>query len=488
MKNYFLGEMAMIYEKLRQSTLPQLIPPQAKILVAVSGGPDSMALSHVLWRYAQENRAQEISLVLTHVHHGVRRESDEEALMVQEIAKRWGVPCLVHRFDAKAYAKASGQSFETAAREWRYARWKEDMVQYNCNRLATAHHLGDQAETVLYRLLRGSGTAGLAGIYPQRGEVIRPFLTVSKDEILEYCQREQIPYALDSTNFQTLYVRNRIRLELLPELKKSYNPRILETIARTAEVLRWDEEYLDHQAGEAWKSYGLSCEKDRVQLSRAAFQEPKAILSRLIRRAAVEVTGEPRGLGFNYVREILDSGGKMGWKQDLPHFTVHIRQDGIWFLSKADSVITSKDHIRWGEEILSVFSKSTVRLGEWSELGGPEVEAGLFLVDEFDPNIMKKEEILAWADFDHKSLSKLDKELVFRFRREGDKFWIKGLGHKSLKKVFQEARISAEERKEIPLFAVGSQILWIPGVKQSDSCAAGMGSRVRVLIRRNTRV
>lgn len=475
----------MIYEKMRQSVLPLLIPPNSRILVAVSGGPDSMALSHVLWRYVHEASEQGISLVLTHVHHGLRQESDAEAVMVQEMAQCWEVPCVVHQFDAQAYAQATGQSFETAAREWRYARWNEDMIEYKCDLIATAHHLGDQAETVLYRLLRGSGTAGLAGIYPRKGKIIRPFLTLKKEDILDYCQAQHISYAVDYTNFQPVFVRNRIRLELLPELKQNYNPKILEAIGRTAEVLRWDEEYLEQQTDKVWETYCLFSGFEQVQLSREVFQEPKAILSRLVRRAAARVTGEPRGLGFTYVQQIIESDGLIGWKQDLPQFTVHIGYEGIWFLGKASGE-KRKHEEKWlaGERVLEKCSETPLSMGVWSKLRGFDLWTGVFPSEEFDDEFVKNKNIIAWADFDQEELSRLEEDLVFRSRRPGDTLWMQGVGHKSLKKVFQEAKINSEERGRIPLLAAGMQILWIPGVKQSDSCLAEMKPKVRVIILR----
>lgn len=479
----------MIYEKMRQTILPRLLPPQARILIAVSGGPDSMALSHVLWRYAQEFKEQEISLVMTHVHHGVRTESDEEAVMVQEMAAQWGIPCIIHRFDAKAYAEDSGQSFEAAAREWRYARWTEDLEQYNCDLLATAHHLGDQAETVLYRLLRGSGTAGLAGIYPQKGRIIRPFLTLKKEELLEYCQKEQIPYAVDYTNFQPLFVRNRIRLELLPELKKNYNPKILETIGRTAEVLRWDEEYLEQQTDKAWSSYCLFSDKKKIQLSHKIFEEPLAILSRLVRRAAAHITGEPRGLGFGYVHQIIDSKGQVGWKQDLPNFTVHIRYDGIWFLCREFDKDSVQNLNPFNNKLVSIDKEKEIPVcfGQWRELPEFDVRVGVFPVEGLNSEWMAEKDLIASADFDQKELLKRRDNLVFRYRKEGDTLWIRGVGNKTLKKVFQEAKIDSEKRGRIFLLAYKSEILWIPRIKQSDFCLVGEGPKVRVIICRKSK-
>lgn len=450
-----------MYEKLRTHVLPQLIPPNAKVMVAVSGGPDSMALSHILWRYVREERLRGISLVLTHVHHGVRKESDNEVHLVQNMAAKWEIPCIVHRFDAKGYAKTMGQSFQEAAREWRYACWKEDMRKEGCTLLATAHHLGDQAETILYRLLRGSGTAGLAGIYPTKDSIIRPLLTFGKADILNYCAREALPYALDRSNEEPVYIRNRIRLELLPELEKDYNPRIQEALGRTGELLRWDEEYLAQQVEAAWKHYHIKDPVGTIGLSRDVFTEPAAILSRLLRKAAVLVTGEPRGLGFTYVAKIMGSEGKPGWMQDLPGMTVKITDEGIWFNCYADS-----------QQILNLaFPEIALDMGCWSEI--PSLKLDIGLLEEwnlssangtFDRHENKV------AVFSRDLLGRFSEQLVCRTRRQGDRMWFQGVGHKSLKKVFQDENISVKVRNGLPLIAFGAEVLWIPGVRQSSLC------------------
>ena len=450
-----------MYEKLRTHILPRLIPPNAKVMVAVSGGPDSMALSHILWRYVREERLRGISLVLTHVHHGVRKESDNEVHLVQNMAAKWETPCIVHRFDAKGYAKTMGQSFQEAAREWRYARWKEDMRKEGCTLLATAHHLGDQAETILYRLLRGSGTAGLAGIYPTKDSIIRPLLTFGKADILNYCAREALPYALDRSNEEPVYIRNRIRLELLPELEKDYNPRIQEALGRTGELLRWDEEYLAQQVEAAWKHYHIKDPVGTIGLSRDVFTEPAAILSRLLRRAAMLVTGEPRGLGFTYVAKIMGSEGKPGWMQDLPGLTVKISDEGIWFYCYTSPI----------QMLNLAFPEIALDMGRWS--GIPSLKLDIGLLEEgnlssangtFDSHENKV------AVFSRDLLGQFSDQLVCRTRRQGDRMWFQGVGHKSLKKVFQEENISVKVRNGLPLIAFGAEVLWIPGVRQSSLC------------------
>ncbi|MGI1659965.1 MAG: tRNA lysidine(34) synthetase TilS [Desulfitobacterium sp.] len=464
-----------MYEKLKQHVLPKQIPPGSRILVAVSGGPDSMALAHILWRFMIENQGQEISLVLTHVHHGVRKESDEEEKMVTRMARDWKIPCLIHRFDSKGYAKSVGKSFQTAAREWRYARWDEDMQQESCSLLATAHHLGDQAETVLYRLLRGSGTAGLAGIYPQKGKLIRPLLGVTKEEILEYCRNENLPYAIDCSNADPIYTRNKIRLELLPELQREYNPQIMVALGRMAELLRWDEEYLAEETEKAWQGVALESTEQRVVLHRKAFDLPKAILSRLIRKAVSRVSGEPRGISYHYVDQIIASQGQVGWSQDLPGLKIEINYQGACFLT----VDLGQDIRRNTNELDISPLPQQVHWGEWlfwQDAHGQRWQVGLFNLEsqgdwlEYNDELNNKlnNKSVDQVFFDLHTMQDKPGELQWRYRQGGDSLWIAGLGHKSLKKVFQEARVSASQRQAIPLLALGDEILWIPGVKGGE--------------------
>ena len=432
-----------------------------------------MALSHILWRYVREERLRGISLVLTHVHHGVRKESDDEVRLVQNMAAIWETPCIVHRFDAKGYAKKMGQSFQEAAREWRYTRWKEDMRREGCTLLATAHHLGDQAETILYRLLRGSGTAGLAGIYPSKDSIIRPLLTFGKTDILNYCAQEALPYALDRSNEESVYIRNRIRLELLPELEKDYNPRLQEALGRTGELLRWDEEYLARQVEVAWKHYYITNAVGTIGLSRDVFTEPAAILSRLLRSAARLITQEPRGLGFTYVAKIIGSMGRSGWRQDLPGVTVEISDEGIWFscsaghiekTGKTSDVVNSHDR----ELLKLAFPAIALEVGCWSEIPSLNLEIGLFEEGELSPVDATLDRLKnKVAVFSRDLLGQFSDQLVCRTRRQGDRMWFHGVGHKSLKKVFQEENISIKVRNELPLITSGAEVLWIPGVRQS---------------------
>lgn len=447
-----------MYARLSVEVLPNLIPPNSSILAAVSGGPDSVALAHLIWRYMRENVDQKIKLTITHVNHKVRKEAEDEAKLVKTMSEKWGVPFILHEFNSKEYASIAHKSFQEAAREWRYARWQEDMQHNSCSLLATAHHLGDQAETVLYRLIRGSGTAGLAGIYPAKDRIIRPLLSVTKEEIINYCRVEGLPYSIDKSNLEPVYVRNRIRLELLPQLKDNYNERIQEALGRTAELLRWDEEYIHSQVDQLYQKY---CKKQNGQIiiDHEAWNEPQALLSRIIRKAAAVINDEPRGLEYKFIKKVMEEGRKSGWKQDLPGLKVEARRNGFFIFRRE---LEQEVDFESAKDIADDF-KIELLLDHWNEIPELRLQVGIF------GELVEGPDILWVTELDKRETFSLEKPLICRIRRPGDKMFFKRLGHKTIKKVFQDSNVPTARRKRIPLFTSGSTVLWIPGVCRSDS-------------------
>ncbi len=451
-----------MYSFLNAEVLPQLIPPNSRILTAVSGGPDSVALTHILGCYRRDNPDQNLFIIVSHVNHKVRKEAEDEAELVRKLAGQWGFPFILHEFDSKDNAYKCRKSFQEASREWRYARWQEDMEKWGCNLLATAHHLGDQAETVLFRLIRGSGTAGLAGIYPSKDGIIRPLLSVTKKAIIDYCHAQGLVYAIDKSNFEPLYDRNKIRLTLLPQLEKEYNYKIQEALGRTAELLRWDEEYISSQVEKVWNQFSRVTEQGYVVLAHDVWDQPEAVLSRLLRKAAAEISGEPRGLEYKYVKMIMKEGKKTNWRQDLPGIKVESQRNGFFFF-RGELVLKDKqinycllDGVPQNLEIPLLPRK-------WYSLPGIDIQVGIF------DQILSEQEILYSTEFDMKKILALDSPLVCRMRRSGDRMYFEKFGHKNIKKVFQEKKISVKERGLIPLFAHEHNIVWIPGVCRSDS-------------------
>lgn len=233
------------------------VPKGSHVLVACSGGPDSMALLHWLVTTKGASTAFGLHLGVACVDHSLRPESKAELAMVKGYAAQYGLPFYELTFDALALAKAQKQSIETVSRQKRYAFLRNIARQHGYAFIATAHHQDDQGETVLLHLLRGAGTKGLQGMQVIDKDLWRPFLGVTKKDILAYLEAVGLTYATDMTNEEPLYVRNRIRLELLP-LLKTYNPNIVATLARLGDNMVADERYLQRATEEAWQSVCLA--------------------------------------------------------------------------------------------------------------------------------------------------------------------------------------------------------------------------------------
>ena len=222
-----------------------MLPQGSRILCAVSGGADSMCLLHWL---NELREAYGFALFAAHFEHGLRgEESLRDAEFTAEQCRRLGISCSVGHGNVSAYAEQQHLGTEDAARTLRYRFLEETADRLNCDRIATAHNLNDNAETVLMNLCRGAGTRGLAGIPPVRGRLIRPLLQTSREEIEEYLTQHSIPHIEDSSNGTDSYTRNRIRHQMIPLLIRE-NPSFLKAIGRTTEILREDDACLCREA------------------------------------------------------------------------------------------------------------------------------------------------------------------------------------------------------------------------------------------------
>ena len=213
------------------------LPPEGRILCAVSGGADSMCLLHLL-----HNRGRDV--VAAHFEHGIRgEESLRDAAFVQSWCREQGIPCVTGHGDAPGYAAEQGLSLEEAARALRYRFLEETAEEQGCDYIATAHNGDDNVETVLLNLTRGAGALGLSGIPPRRGKIIRPLLGVSRREIEDYLEKNAVPHVEDSSNQSDDYSRNRIRHRVVPVLRE-LNPGLHVAVGRTARLLAQDEDCL----------------------------------------------------------------------------------------------------------------------------------------------------------------------------------------------------------------------------------------------------
>ena len=218
------------------------VTPQNRIMAAVSGGPDSMALLHLLWRFNPKK------VGVFHLNHGFRETAAQEAAFVREYAEKLGVPVQLETYDITGYLAQSGESKQAGARKIRYRLMNNYAEANGYHRIALGHHGDDQAETVLMRILRGAGLHGLGGIPPRRETYIRPLLNIYKQEILQYCHEQDVPYVIDESNLEPVYLRNKIRQQLLPLLEREYNSEIKAQLVQLADLAREDELELQNQA------------------------------------------------------------------------------------------------------------------------------------------------------------------------------------------------------------------------------------------------
>ena len=324
----------------------ELIVPGDHILVGVSGGPDSVALLTLL---QQLSGPLEFDLTACHVDHGLRSEAREEAEFVERYAKSLDVPCVTKHFDAAAYAAKQKRSVEEASRDFRYGFYDETAGVIGANKVALAHHKDDLCETVLFRMSRGTGLAGMEGIPVKRPlgpygfvDVIRPLLCVTKEEILAYLESAGIAYCIDASNASTIYARNKIRAEVMPALKE-VNEKAVDHIAELAST-----------AGEYWRL----AERFADELSRDALQEiPKeegygvqgiclllapmkeadpCVLRHLVYRVLTEVAGCKRDWEDKHVNQVIALTEKeTGKRVDLPYQVVALkRRDAIWVMKR----------------------------------------------------------------------------------------------------------------------------------------------------------
>lgn len=427
-----------------------LIKPGSRILAACSGGPDSLALVHMLNSLKEE---YSFSLAVAHVNHMFRPEAGEEAEYVAAFSASLGLACYVTSIDVAAYAAANKLSSQQAARLLRYQYLRSVADKLGGAQIATGHHRDDQVETVLINLLRGAGSGGLRGMQPENGGIIRPLLAVSRQDVETYCSEQGLQPRYDSSNFKTHYLRNRVRLKLLPTLEADYNPAIRDALWRLSELAGDEHEYLSQEAAKLWTS--VTEASDRLIInSKALAGLHKALQREFIRQVIEKKRGVLTGISYTHVENLLTMAlnGTVGSVLTLPGgLTARKTYTGLELSSGVDGVKQT----------------SFIREFEPTEVMVPGVTA----VDGFQ--IMA--EIIAGspsplgrntACFD---LEQLKLPLVVRSRRPGDRFRPAGLGgSKKLKEFFIDNKIPQAQRDSILLIADQQEIIWVVGYRQSE--------------------
>ena len=460
-----------------------LVPSQSCLLVAVSGGPDSVCLLHILVKLMGELG---IRLHVAHLNHQLRgAESEADAQYVSNLARRLGIPATIEQRDVKGYQKHERISLEEAAREVRYTFLAQVAKAIGASRVAVGHTTDDHIETILMHLVRGTGTRGLRGLQPhaewQSSEnsltIIRPLLQVSREETASYCHEHKLMPRIDASNLSLSPLRNRIRHQLLP-LLKSYNPQVTEALLRTAEIASDDLAFIDKEGIQLWDEIAQRQEKTIILDKKRLLELPSALKRHLLRMSIEKLLGNVKDIEMRHIEEITSALTKPAGKRlSLP--------EGLIFSVEYDGYLIGKD-----PAALSPFptldGESQLKLPSKTTLPGWHIEATII-----DPSALKGKPEGANATSETTPLDKgkgtkgiglinndftayfdLDKtgdKLVVRSRRPGDRFQPLGMSQpKKLNEFMIDAKIPQAWRRRIPLVCSPQHILWVVGWRIDD--------------------
>jgi tRNA(Ile)-lysidine synthase len=422
-----------------------LFPRGARVLVALSGGPDSVALLHVLREL--ERRGELTVAGVGHFNHQLRgAEADADEQFCRDLARTWSTVVVVDRADVAAEAERAGRSIEDAARSLRYAFLERAAGDVNAEVIAVGHTLDDQAETLLLRLIRGSGSRGLAGIRPRAGVVVRPLLEISRDDLREYARRYALPFREDASNHDVRIPRNRVRHELLPLLRE-YSTGIVPLLARAAATARADEEYLEQRAIESATSIVLRKERG-IELDAAALRALPAALAARVARRALETTTADRFIGYQHIERLLElADAPDGSLAALPG-QYAMRQGGAIVLGAPTDVPFSNSFC------FPLSIPGEVALGPWA-VSAQRIENA----DGLKTPPARGAEAVVASDL-------LDCPLTVRTRRRGDRFRPLGMGGRGrkLQDFFVDRKVARVERDQVPLVVDrNDRIVWVVG-------------------------
>lgn len=391
-----------------------LIEQSDKVLVAFSGGADSVCLLYILNSLKEELNFELFAAHLNHSLRGVAAEHDEE--FAKAFCEKTGILCITEKKDVRAYAKEHGISEELSGRELRYDFFNREMKERGINKLAVGHHADDQAETVLLHLMRGSGIDGISGMRYKTGEKIRPLLDLTKKDILDFCKEEGLEFCTDHTNFETEYTRNKVRLELIPKMSE-FNPNITKSILRASKILADEADFLEITAE---KEYRQTVFENEIEISKL-LSFHVSVQRRIVRKMIENVKLTQKDISFDYTDKVLELSRK--------------GQTGKEY-SLGDNIIA---FVEYGKlKIDKVHDKKSLYMEIPAD---KETLIGKFLINP--------------ADFNFRENARL----VVRTRQNGDRIYPPGIsGSKKLKDFFIDEKVLRRLRDEAVILTCNDEI------------------------------
>lgn len=436
----------------------KLLSDNDKLLVAVSGGPDSVCLLLVLMRIRNELG---INLHIAHLNHKLRGvESDGDADYVSQLAKKLDVPATINERDVEEYRTEYGGTLEETAREVRYDFLAETAKSAGADAVATGHTRDDNIETIIMHLIRGTGTRGLRGLKPvtqlnaKTGviKVLRPLLELNRDETTGYCRANGYEPRIDISNESLAPLRNRIRHQFIP-LLETYNEKVGEALLRDARIAGDELDFLDTAANGLWGSI-VRQQQDMIILDKEGFLELHPALQRHLLRLSIEkVTGSLKDIEVRHIESVMDALDLQSGKQiTLP--------GGLLFIVEYDRFLLTRKAVS-SSPLPALDGEHVLRVPGQAEFSGWSVSAEIISLEE-----MKDMDNNYIAYFDH---DKVGNELLVRPRKTADRFYPLGMDRpKKVGEYMIDAKIPRTWRKRVPVVCSSDQIIWIAGYRIDD--------------------
>jgi len=452
--------------------------PGDSVLVGVSGGPDSVALLHILVTLAPEFS---LRIGLAHLNHSLRqKESDADAKFVLSLAGKLSLPCHIDKQDVRGYQLEKKLSLEEAAIHLRYLFYERIAIKDGFNKIALGHQSEDNAELVLMNIFRGSGQTGLSGIPPVRAsrkgdaQIVRPLIRLSRPEIIDYLDAKGLKYVTDRSNKNTIHLRNRIRHHLIPDLKASYNPNIIDTLNRLSSIMRSDAKWIENITDRMFESFLLDIRQNKIVLS--ANEVAKIDIAagrRVIRKALIKIKGDLKLITFSHIESTLGllKSRPAHASLDLPgRIRIQLNRDRL--IISREKVALRNVSVNSTANEKSAFEYSIFRprknRGDFKMVFIKETGMRLKLSEinlESIPHFSAAGDNVAFFDMDLLSFP-----LVLRNLRKGDRFNPLGMkGTQKVKKYFINKKTPRSMRSKCPLLLSGEKIIWVVGHRIDES-------------------
>lgn len=441
-----------------------------RVLVAVSGGVDSVVLLDILCRLAAEYT---LDLTIAHLDHGLRGEAArEDARFVAHLARKEKLALIEKKLDVAEFSKEKRIGIEEGARLLRRDFLHAAADEVGAAKIALGHTQNDRGETMLFNLIRGAGPTGLVGIRPVNLSVIRPLIEVSREEILSYARSCDLPWREDRTNQDLSFSRNRIRHRILPLLREM-NPRVLAALQRTADLLATEELALDDLLAPLWVKVLIVQAEDRIVIQRGRLSQLyKGVQALLLRRGIARLRGDLQGIEKVHIDALLGlvASHRAHGKLDLPGFVARFQGDELT--------------LEEGEMENPLSFEVPIALGR-TEISSLGISLDLSIEDRIgsgESQIAEDREVEV-ADAD-----RVQFPLHVRGRRPGDRFAPLGLGgEKKLKNFYIDERVPFYDRDRVPLLCDRQKIIWVVGLRLSDAVRVTSETK-KVLIMRKERL